>query len=83
LLQNYPNPFNPNTRITFTLPERSEVDVSIFDIGGRLVQQISGNVFEAGVHTLDWNASGLPSGTYLYRLNANGNFLTRSALLIK
>lgn len=83
LSQNYPNPFNPATRINFSLPERSSVDLSVFDVNGKLVQRIAGSVFESGDHTISWDASALPSGVYLYRLNAGGVSIARTAVLIK
>ncbi|HQV34060.1 MAG TPA: multicopper oxidase domain-containing protein, partial [Calditrichia bacterium] len=80
LKQNYPNPFNPSTNITFELPERSAVQLRIYDVTGREVRALSrGNVFESGAHTLVWDGrdkagNNVSSGTYLYRIKA-GNFV--------
>lgn len=83
LFQNYPNPFNPSTTIEFSIPRASRVVLSAYDVNGRLVQNISDQVFSAGRHSLNWNASGLANGTYLLRLSSEGLILTRPAVLVK
>ncbi len=76
LSQNYPNPFNPSTTINFSLPEKAEVTVNIYDVIGELVKTIVHNTFGAGYQSLNFNASGLTSGVYIYRIEAKG--VTRS-----
>jgi photosystem II stability/assembly factor-like uncharacterized protein len=73
LAQNYPNPFNPSTTISFYLKSRTFVSLKIFDIMGREVASIISQELSAGNHTRNWNAEGLPSGAYFYRLQA-GSF---------
>lgn len=72
LLQNYPNPFNPSTTIEFTLTDKANVKVSIYSILGELVKDYTFNQLEAGYHKLDFDGTGLTSGTYFYHLNVTG-----------
>jgi hypothetical protein len=72
LHQNYPNPFNPNTNITFTLAANAQVTLKVFDILGQEVLTLINQDITAGVHTYDFDASGINSGVYFYRIEANG-----------
>ncbi len=72
LSQNYPNPFNPSTVINFSVPTASKVMVKIFDILGREVLTLTNQDYAAGRYNLEFNASDLASGTYIYTINANG-----------
>ncbi|MCE1163804.1 MAG: T9SS type A sorting domain-containing protein [Bacteroidetes bacterium] len=84
LSQNYPNPFNPSTRIDFELPADSRVSLTLYDALGREVKNLlSGELKSAGFYTIEFNASGLPSGVYYYRMTAgdNGNEYTFSKKL--
>ena len=83
LHQNYPNPFNPDTNISFDLREFSHVTLEVFDIMGRHVETVADNTFEAGSHTVRFDARGLGSGTYIYRLSTGGFQKFRSMQLIK
>lgn len=83
LLQNYPNPFNPSTSITFQLKQTSLVELNIYDMNGRLVSELVNNTYGAGEHSVNFNASGLASGVYYYRLNAGGEIFTKKMTLIK
>lgn len=84
LYQNYPNPFNPETTLRFSLPERSNVKLQVFDILGREVAQLANGSFEAGVHQVRWDARRMSSGIYLYRLIANGQtILIKKMTLLK
>jgi subtilisin family serine protease len=76
LSQNYPNPFNPSTKITFSLPEKSSVIINVYSVIGELVKTVTHNTFEAGYQSVDFNASGLPSGVYVYRIEAKGSSRT-------
>lgn len=82
---NYPNPFNPSTTIPFELDEPTDVTVTVYDIMGRTVSVISENQsFNAGEHTLTFNAEGLTSGIYIYRIElGTGESRTQKMSLIK
>ena len=68
LAQNYPNPFNPDTQITFTIPESSEVTLKVYDVMGRHIQTLAEGSHSLGSHTVTFDGSNLASGLYLYRL---------------
>ncbi len=80
--QNYPNPFNPTTTIGFSLPVKSDVSLSIYNITGQLVKEFNGS-FEAGEHTITWDASAQASGVYFYKLTANNFSETKKMVLLK
>jgi photosystem II stability/assembly factor-like uncharacterized protein len=73
LFQNYPNPFNPSTSIKFSIPVDSNVKLKLFNLLGQEVAELLNSEISAGIHQVDFNASGLSSGTYFYVLEANGN----------
>jgi hypothetical protein len=81
--QNYPNPFNPTTSISFTLPEASDVTLEVFNLLGQKVATIADRHYNSGTHTVQFDASRLASGTYLYRLSTENFTETRSMMLIK
>ena len=83
LAQNYPNPFNPSTEISFTVPSRSHVTLTVFNLLGMQVAELVNGEKEAGSYNVLFNASTMASGVYFYRLQA-GNFLqTRKMVLLK
>ena len=82
--QNYPNPFNPVTSIQFSLPTAASVSLTIYNILGHEVEKLAANqMFVAGIHLLNFDATGLKSGVYWYRLQANDFVQTRKMILIK
>ena len=88
LQQNYPNPFNPTTTISFSLPHRSSVTLTVFDALGRKVATLVQGVVEAGSHSVSWGAkddAGRPvgSGIYYYRLIANTFQGTEKMVLVR
>ena len=83
LMQNYPNPFNPVTTIQFTMPSMSNVTLRVFDILGREVAVLIDEEKPAGYHEVHFDASHMPSGIYMYRLETPHNQLTRRMTLIK
>jgi hypothetical protein len=83
LEQNYPNPFNPSTIIKFELPRTSLVRLSVFDILGREVSVLVNDRRNAGVHEVMFDASGLASGVYLYRLTAGSFIETRKMIVVR
>jgi lysophospholipase L1-like esterase len=70
LQQCYPNPFNPSTNISFSLPKKSFVSLKVFDLLGREVATLVSEEMSAGSYSQQWNATGMPSGVYFYRLQA-------------
>ncbi len=70
--QNYPNPFNPSTTIEFSVPEVSKVTVTVYSVVGELAATLVSGSVEAGYHRINFDASELPSGTYIYQLKAVG-----------
>jgi hypothetical protein len=83
LSQNYPNPFNPTTSISFNIPSRSFVSLKVFDAVGRVVSTIVSEVLPAGNYTKRWNAIGMPSGVYFYRIQAGSFVQTKKLILLK
>ena len=83
LEQNYPNPFNGQTQITFQVPENKLVNLSVFDVTGRKVAVVMNKFISAGEHRLSFKAEKLNSGIYFYRLEMNGESLTKRMLLLK
>jgi hypothetical protein len=81
--QNYPNPFNPATQLAFDLPEASNVRLAVFDVLGRQVALLADGAFEAGTHEVTFNAESMPSGVYLYRIEAGTYSATRRMMLLK
>lgn len=76
LNQNYPNPFNPVTQITFQLPEREFVKISVFDVTGREIEVLVNETLNAGSYKAEWNASAYPSGVYFYRMAIHSDRLS-------
>lgn len=90
LFQNYPNPFNPATRIRFSLPAAADrpedgirIVLRVFDPAGRQVATLVDGELPAGEHTVEWDATGLPSGVYVYSLSASGRTGSMKMLLLK
>jgi hypothetical protein len=83
LFANYPNPFNPTTVISFQLPVDSEVSLAIYNINGELVKQLASGKFASGRHEVTFDATGLASGVYFYRLRAGSFAQTKRMLLVK
>jgi len=81
LQQNYPNPFNPSTTIKYELPRASIVSLRVFDMLGREVSVLLNERKDAGVHEVKFDAVGLASGVYFYRMQA-GDFVQTSKLLL-
>jgi len=80
LYQNHPNPFNPTTRIKFSVPERNNVNIKIFNMIGQEIQEIVNQEYEAGNYNVEFNASNLASGVYFYRIQS-GNFVESKKMI--
>ncbi len=83
LLPNYPNPFNPSTTIAFDIPLAGSVSLTAFDLLGRHVATLVNGHLQPGRYTTTWDATGMPSGVYVCRLQAGGFEQTRKLLLAK
>jgi lysophospholipase L1-like esterase len=81
--QNYPNPFNPATTISFSFPTRSFVSLTVFDALGREVSTLLSERLSAGTYLRQWNAAGLSSGVYFYRLQAGTFIETKKLILLR
>ncbi len=81
--QNFPNPFNPQTKIEVDLSEDSKISLEVFDLLGRKVGQIAGGRYSSGRHIFAFDANGLSSGVYLYKLTSGYRSETRSMTLLK
>jgi probable HAF family extracellular repeat protein len=83
LAQNYPNPFNPTTTIQYSIPQRSNVVLKVYDILGNEVAILVNEEKNSGVYTVSFDGSDLASGIYLYRLQAGSFIETKKMLLLK
>ncbi len=83
LAQNYPNPFNPTTTFAFSVPRPGPVTLTVYNLLGQHVRTVAQGRFAQGTHTVRFDATGLPSGVYFYRLEAEGFIATRKMLLIQ
>jgi ligand-binding sensor domain-containing protein len=88
LSQNYPNPFNPGTNITFSIPEKSFVNINIYNLMGQLVKNLSNQTYRPGTYSLRWNGrdnfnNPVPSGVYLYVLKMDEKTIPQKMILLK
>jgi len=83
LHQNYPNPFNPETIIQFDIPQASFVNLSIFNVLGELVATVVNEQLSVGVYNVQFDASRLPSGLYIYKLQTDNVQFSKKMLLLK
>jgi hypothetical protein len=79
----YPNPFNPVTKITYWIPEKAHVNLSIYDVAGRLVERLVDDVRERGEYTIEWQAGGLSSGVYFCLFEVGDFSENRKVMLLK
>jgi photosystem II stability/assembly factor-like uncharacterized protein len=83
LLQNYPNPFNPSTKIKYSVPQLSQVQIKVFDVLGNEIEILVNEEKLAGTYELTWNGTNLPSGVYFYQLKTEGFVETKKMILMK
>lgn len=83
LNQNYPNPFNPATKISFSLPKEGFTKLTVYDLLGNQVTTLVKEKLNAGMHSVNFDATNLPSGVYLYALSSGSHSSTKKMILIK
>jgi N-acetylneuraminic acid mutarotase len=83
LHQNYPNPFNSSTTIEFKMPEAANVKISIYDINGKLIEELINEPRSAGSNFVTWNPVNIPSGIYFYRVKAGDYSAVKKCILMK
>ena len=83
LYQNYPNPFNPETKISYQLKSRSNVQLNIYDITGREVAKLLNQTQNAGEHEITFNAGKLSSGIYIYQIKADNYIQSRKMVILQ
>jgi photosystem II stability/assembly factor-like uncharacterized protein len=83
LRQNYPNPFNPTTTIKYNLPKSGSVELIVYDILGRKVKTLVNENQQAGRYEINFNASGLATGVYIYQLRSQDFVSTKKMILLK
>ena len=83
LSQNYPNPFNPITRIEYEMPQNGNVNVSIYNIKGELVEKLIDGYNTTGKYSIQWNPKNISSGQYFYQISVDGFVQTKKMVLLK
>jgi len=83
LSQNYPNPFNPSTKIKYSVPQTSKVQIKVFDVLGNEIETLINEEKPVGTYQFTWYAENLPSGVYFYQLKAGEFVQTKKMLLLK
>jgi len=83
LLQNYPNPFNPSTEISFYLPEIAKLRLSVYNVIGELASILVDGEMTAGLHQIEFDAKGLTSGVYFYRVETDKFIETKKMILLR
>lgn len=83
LEQNYPNPFNPSTTINFSIPEKSFVKLTLYNVFGEEIEILSNGVKEAGVYSIDYTAKNIASGIYFYTLETTNFKATKRIIYLK
>ncbi len=81
--QNYPNPFNPATQITFSIARAGFVTLKVYDMLGREVATLVNQELAQSSYSIPWNAAGVPSGVYFYKLDTGNYSLTKKMVLMK
>ena len=81
--QNYPNPFNPSTRISYSLDQNSLVSLKLYNAIGEEVATLVKGFQTSGIHDVTFDGTNLPTGVYLYRLEAGGSVATKRLVLLK
>ena len=79
----YPNPFNPSTTISYTLSRKANINLSVYNISGQLIENLKNGYQNAGNYEIVWDASQQPSGIYLLRLQSENESFNQKLMLMK
>ncbi len=82
LLSNYPNPFNPSTTVSFKVATESHIRLTVFDMLGRKVATLTDQPYTGGIHQVQWDASAVASGQYIYRMEVNDKLIGAKAMVL-
>ena len=83
LHQNFPNPFNPSTHLSFLIPSAAFIQMGVYDLSGRLVENLINDFFPVGNHQLIWNGADHPAGVYILKLDSGNETQIRRMTLLK
>ena len=83
LQQNYPNPFNPVTTIKFGIVRSGNVQIRVYDVAGKMVEELLNNGYNPGSYDIRWDASKYSSGIYFYSIVTNEFIQTKKMVLVK
>ncbi len=83
LSQNYPNPFKEKTTIKYCVPDKMRIRLEVFNSDGNKVKTLVDEIKEAGTYKIEFDAEGLPSGEYIYKLESRDFFETKKMILLK
>ncbi|MCJ7651513.1 MAG: T9SS type A sorting domain-containing protein, partial [Candidatus Lokiarchaeota archaeon] len=83
LAQNYPNPFNPSTKIVLRLPQTTEMKLVVYNLLGEVVSELANAEYQAGTHEFNFDAAGLASGVYIYRVESADYTDTKKMVLLR
>ncbi|MBN1558936.1 T9SS type A sorting domain-containing protein, partial [candidate division KSB1 bacterium] len=83
LSYNYPNPFNPSTQISYTVPRNEMVKLTVYNLLGSQIAVLVNEMKNAGTYTVGFDATDLPSGMYVYRLECTGTVMAKKMLLLR
>ncbi|MCK5380885.1 MAG: T9SS type A sorting domain-containing protein, partial [Candidatus Latescibacteria bacterium] len=86
--QNYPNPFNQSTEISFSIPARSHVEITIYNLLGQLVREVIDQAYRSGDHRVRWDGrdhanTPVSSGVYLVRMTTDAGAFTKKMILLR
>jgi hypothetical protein len=79
----YPNPFNPSTTISYTLANTANINLSVYNVSGQLIEKLKNGYQDAGNYEIVWDASQQPSGIYLLRLQSEHESFNQKLMLMK
>ncbi|HRP94014.1 MAG: T9SS type A sorting domain-containing protein [Ignavibacteriaceae bacterium] len=83
LEQNYPNPFNPSTMISFSIPQRTQLKINLYNVLGEYIETLAEGLFEPGIYQTQFDAKNLPSGIYIYRMESTESSVSKKMILIR